>query len=367
MDGDLREIQWAILAVVFSVFVAVRTRKTYGVFAALLVGWMTLSGVLIMTGQSDSINAFGSRTRNQFLALSGSSVSFLLLFVLVAHSYRSSWNKWIQRTIAVSSAAGAVYIIAQYAMGARGQGLTGILDQSAMSGCMVVVGFPFWARSAHRLPWIPFAWLGVMLGLLLLEPQSSTPMGAAIVCFVAYLTSSRWHRWGLFDIVVSGTPVVVGLGFLAKFINPLFFDDSYRFQFWKFFMREWWERANVWTGTGFGTAALHLAGTQMFHKYNTENNLWLWLHSDFLQLAYELGFVGLALGVAVFVAAVVRAYRARRHELVAAIVTAAAVGSVQYPLRLGPFATLIAFLLMSALYDPRPTEPGRCPSPPSES
>lgn len=348
IEGDAWKSKWAYAAIFTSALFAINIPARLGITARLFVGWSAISALRILFRLDPSLEQFPSPTITAMQAITGTSLCCLLLILAVAESYRPTWDKWIERAFAASSALGAAYIVGQYAMGARGQGLTGFLDQSAMSGCFVVMGFPFWRKHSDGL--MPFVWLIAMLVLLLLEPQASTPIGAAAACFVAWLVSSR--RWRLFDLVTVIVPALTAAALLGMWLNPLLFNDSYRVQFWKFFMTWWAKNVDVWTGTGFGTFLLYGPMIQLTYKYNTENNLWIWLHSDWGQLLFELGIVGFLLGVAVFVQAVVRAYRAGRHELVAALVTFAAVMVPQYPFRLASFALMGSLVLAMALYRP---------------
>jgi hypothetical protein len=317
---------------------------------------MIISALRVLFRLDPSLEQFPNSTITSLQMITGLALVCLLLIVAVGTRYRPAWDKWIEYAFAASSIVGAVWIVGQYALGARGQGLTGILDQSSMSGCFVVLGFPFWVKIADPTGYgraMPYVWFGAMLALLSIEPQASTPLGAAAVCFVAWLVSSR--RWRLFDLVTAIVPVLTAATLLGLWLNPLLFDDSLRFQFWKFFMTWWAKNVDVWTGTGFSTFLLYGPMIQLTYKYNTENNLWIWLHGCWLQLIFELGAVGFVLGVVVFLEAVRRAYKQGRHELVAAIVTFGAVMVVQYPWRLAPLALMGSLLGMMALFR-RPNE-----------
>jgi len=350
IEGDAWKSKWAITAVSCGVLVA-GSISSFGIPSRLLFGWMIISACRILFRLDPSLEQFPSQTITSMQAIVGASLVVLLLLVGVGTRYTRAWDRWIEYAFAASSALGAAWIVGQYAMGARGQGLTGLLDQSSMSGCFVVMGFPFWVKIADPTGYgraMPYVWIGAMLVLLSIEPQASTPLGAAAVCFVAWLVSSR--RWRLFDLVTVIVPALTAATIGGLWLNPMLFDDSWRVQFWKFFMGWWWDAANIWTGTGFSSFLLYGPMVQLTYKYNTENNLWIWLHSCWLQLIFELGAVGFVLGVVVFLEAVRRAYKQGRHELVAAIVTFGAVMVVQYPWRLAPLAIMGSLLLGMALY-----------------
>jgi len=354
LGDDHWKSKWAFVAVILGAFVAVRSCKQWGITAGLFLGWSILSACTILFRLHPEIEQFPSRTITSLQSLAGASAVILFLLIVAAESYRESWDIWIERAFAASSALGAAFTGFQYVvLGARGQGLGGFVDQSSMHGCLVVIGLPYIIK--HFRGW----WLGgalamiaLMVGTLLVQAESSTPLGAAAVCGVAWLASSRWKRWGVFDVVVSTAPVLVAVFVTGSWLNPLLFNDSYRFQFWQFFMSWWWRYANIWLGTGFSTFFLYGPMIQLSAKYNSEEGLYVWTHGDWLQLLFEIGIIGFVLAVVVFCEAVWRSYKTERYELLTAIVTFAAVMAVQYPWRLAPFALMGSLLLVMALKRP---------------
>lgn len=349
-EGDAWKSKWMLTAVSCGALVAASIRTKFGTFSSLFLGWMITSACRTLFRLDPSLEQFPNQTITAMQTTVGTSLVCLLLIVAVGTKYRSTWDVWLERAFAASSMLGSAWIVGQYILGARGQGLLGPLDQSSMSGCFVVMGFPFWVKIADPIGYgraMPYVWLGAMLVLLSIEPQASTPLGAAAVCFVAWLVSSR--RWRLFDLVTVIVPALTAATLLGLWLNPTLFNDSYRVQFWKFFMTWWAKNVDVWTGTGFSTFLLYGPMIQLTYKYNTEEGLWVWLHSCWLQLIFELGAVGFVLGIVVFLEAIRRAYKQGRHELVAAIATFGAVMAVQYPWRLAPLAVMGSLLGMMAL------------------
>lgn len=140
-----------------------------------------------------------------------------------------------------------------------------------------------------------------------------------LIFLVAFALSAYFCR--------AGGPLLNGEERLTKYA-----------EFMGFWAREWrWIILGVGPGSFMWTSL-------MLDKFQTP--LFLQMHSDWLQIVWELGLVGFALTVGVFLSAIKSAWD--KPRLLAAIAGCAAFGLTYHPLRFYPPALLIAYIFILA-------------------
>lgn len=121
---------------------------------------------------------------------------------------------------------------------------------------------------------------------------------AGIVCG-EHMRARRGLRWEVAAVAALAVSGVV-LGVVAwKF--PHLLQDESRVDFYRAAWRYWdgFDLRSQLLGVGLGTFVLHGPGIQKLATIHTPER-WATLHSDFAQLAFELGLVGLVLGLLLF-------------------------------------------------------------------
>lgn len=141
--------------------------------------------------------------------------------------------------------------------------------------------------------WLLGPYGGWQLALLTLVQVVFMQSGAS--AFVLLLLVVSWHlRWKKLLLgAVSGVAYLSWSGIHA-FVEPN------RMAFYKAVWTYWREHANPLVGYSFGSyqaTAYYIQQTMDYHR----EGLWLSVHSDWLQLLFELGFIGLALAIWLFV------------------------------------------------------------------
>ena len=97
-------------------------------------------------------------------------------------------------------------------------------------------------------------------------------------------------------------------------------------------MGHWWEHGEIWLGSGTGTAQALIPYIQNRLQVDTAGHLYLWLHSDILQVLFENGIVGfVSYGIMYFYAL---KYSLNRPYLFAAMVGYLVTAAANYPARM---------------------------------
>jgi hypothetical protein len=142
--------------------------------------------------------------------------------------------------------------------------------------------------------------------------------------------------------LILGTTSLIVLAATAYFHSGALFDGSERLQVYAHFMRMW---SKDWiaivAGIGPGSFMWISLSESRFKA-----PLFLQMHSDFLQIIFELGVIGFGLALWVFVDAVRRAWE--RPRILSALFGFYAFTLTYHPLRFFPTAILSAYIFVKA-------------------
>lgn len=208
-------------------------------------------------------------------------------------------------------------------------------------GLMLATSFDS-AFCAIALPFLPW-WLGYAVVISIITHHGST----ALMILAAQIFSLVMKNKKTIPAFLISLPLL----YLAAKLNTHgfgFFDGESRLDVYKKFMNFWVSRPR-WAPLGIGPGSF-LWGSALMNKMEEGlwvGGVWMQMHSDWLQILWELGVVGLALVLAVFGRAIKNAWHSPRH--LAAIFGCAAFGLTYHPLRFFPPALLIACIFWRAL------------------
>lgn len=178
----------------------------------------------------------------------------------------------------------------------EGNGYSGFLDYAGMNGCLIAIMFPMvMVFSKQNVLYFCLYALAVILS------KSSIPYGVAMIGITA--TMLHRHRKNLkLRSILGMTVIPLTLGFLLE--GSRFFSSAFRFDAYRAFIKEWLLRHDYVFGTGFGTFQVMAPMMQCKQNFMLECSghgvVWLWLHSDWLQLIFEGGIVGFLLYALLF-------------------------------------------------------------------
>jgi O-antigen ligase len=122
-------------------------------------------------------------------------------------------------------------------------------------------------------------------------------------------------------------------------------NDSNRIDFYKIVINDFINNRNIYFGTGTGTFNVYSIGMQIVNNFMIKQ-WFMWCHSDWLQILYENGIIGILLALYVLVSALIKSRK--NLALVSAISAYASAMIFSYPLHYAHTALLACFLILLA-------------------
>ena len=221
-----------------------------------------------------------------------------------------------------------------------------IWDNQSMGASMAAVMLPM-VSSLFKKRWIPY----LLFVPAIIYAHSSVAWAALFVGLAAPFIA----RFEIAKVIGLGLAASAGGAFVLR--NKLLTNDG-RFEFWKEIWTFWdkaptpGEQINHWLGSGTGTFMMYGPHINLL---NGNNKLYfVWAHSDWFQILFEQGYIGLGLSL---LTAGFALWKSRRSMwLFSSILTYAFVMLAQMPWRYLPSGIYGAALLVTALNKP-PKEP----------
>lgn len=183
-------------------------------------------------------------------------------------------------------------------------------------------------------------WLAALSVITIIANHGSTALLILGSQFAMIALRRRGPMRSLFFMVIA--PALTFTAYLHHY-GPLL-DGLERIHSWERYMGAW--AASGWRYVVFGVGP----GSFMFHSLLIDNYkppFFLMMHSDWLQIPFELGLVGLILTLGVLYKALQGAWCCDR--LAAAVIGAAAFGLTYHPMRFAPSAIVITMIIVTAL------------------
>lgn len=204
----------------------------------------------------------------------------------------------------------------------------GLLSNASMSGCLEVALVPLCLSN-------PVMTLFAIVSVVFSSRHQ--PLLALAFLGIFNLWRSRYKKF------VFVIPFIAVL--LMYLLNPnaAFLNSNGRFEVWEKSMHFWNQHANPFLGFGLGSFAV-IGPAMTEHKY-------IWLHSDYLQILFEMGVIGLilVLGSSFYVLNISKGWLFDAFSMV--LLCAGANMPLRYPL----FALYALFIIRSIFEDKAPT------------
>jgi len=150
--------------------------------------------------------------------------------------------------------------------------------------------------------------------------------------------------------------MITGSLAMGLFVGQFFDYQFYRFtkidrwDIWSLYLNWWSDNANHISGTGFGSFSSFGPGIQLATKFQrSHGGLYLWLHSDWLQILFELGYLGLISYLLTAFYTLKQAIKEKNHILLASASSFIVCMAGNYPTNLALFSFLgltICFTLL---------------------
>lgn len=111
------------------------------------------------------------------------------------------------------------------------------------------------------------------------------------------------------------------------------------------FITHWIDGGKHFFGEGQGSFMFWGPKAQLLQEFEVQKGLWLWMHSDWMQLMIETGLVGLVVYLNLFRSVLVKFYREQDWEHFGMTLCLGVLMLGNYPLALAIFAIPIFYLL----------------------
>lgn len=310
------EVYFTLLALV--ALCAMWIYRTYGILSALTASWIAFSALRIYAAPTSPFVLEEPLWRTS-LELGASSALALVLMHAVAARVM---------TIRFIKCLGVVNALLMFVNFREG-----LLLNWSMSGCLSAALFPFYTG--------PWSWF---IGASALYSERSQPV--VLLFFVLCLGYFRKQK-------LKQAAAMTILGFVIGIVvkGALFFDSSGRTLVWKEAWHFFNQYANPFLGLGLGSF-FYVGPYMTMHKTGIA---WSWLHSDWMQIGFEMGAIGLVLCFSLYVQAL---YKARR-ELSDSLLIFGLFGIANFPLHNPVSAFIFSVLLHEALKTSQSTQKRR--------
>jgi hypothetical protein len=221
----------------------------------------------------------------------------LLLIVAVLSTMWRRHYTILASTLGVFCGANSLFVLYEVITGERAFDRGGLLGNASMNGCSIAFTLPFllWRGDKEWFPilqpfhkFLPRALLYSLPFLALIATESNMAIATGAVVVSAYV----WSRYRVKYVSIAGLGLTVSLLVYLHHNHTIQALTSGRWRIWKGVMGYWWDRGEIWFGSGTGTAQALIPYIQGKLNIDTAGHLYLWLHSDVLQVLFEQGITG---------------------------------------------------------------------------
>ena len=334
-------LQWFLFYLFVILLVGWRVKKYTGFLPAFALTYFLVSGAFVYAYR------FNHFARNAQHLIPSASLGSLDVTVAIAAITIFAIYFSIQLTIPsfvkvirAATILNALWVIFNFVARNRdggNWGYAGLLDTSSLNGAVIaagvpcVLGFGIWP--------IVICLAAIVLSI------SSVPWGVLLVAMAAYFIKQK--NW----LLACLTPLILAAGYL--FEQERLFDSSGRFAMYRLFMTEWWKKGLHAFGTGMGSfqfiAPIIQCNNHFMMNENCEGTVIRQLHSDWLQLVFQFGFIGASVVLLLCLGALRRLYHIRgtgTDGLFAFFLGLLSLGLFSYPMSFAPISVALAICVV---------------------
>lgn len=320
----------------FAVFIAKRTSWFY---LPILLSSL-ISGIYMGAW---AFNSYQKETDIAFKEALGKDAFYSYICIVLAGLFLaffpSRWKKPVTDLLFWIFVASCIYTLIQLDFTAYERG--GFYGNASMNGGLIACLMPFALEKCRRLRnkiAIAIATLGVIA-----LTKASIPLGVFAVVILGYLFLQQKNKA---KALFWSFAVVADLFLLGWMLqgNDLLSSNG-RYLEWKRIFTWWWSNSSIWTGAGLGTTTHLMSYVQLLEAKGARAPIYLWMHSEWLQIIFELGIIGLLCALIAYIFTLFKAMRS--PTLFASLLGFGAFGLFDYPLRLAQ--CVVPAILVTAL------------------
>lgn len=369
--------KWSVGLAVCAIIIGIRFSKILKCkFFGAAVAWIILSGLFTFSWRDNMYQRFFSPDDlNAIYYTSAYGLCCALILFLSCSSLTAKIAGQIVDAFSCLCVISSTLIIVQFLRGKTDSFHTGgFFDQGSMEGIFIAITYPLFAfrPTVNLNDWRPSAfgrWFGLygilspLFAVLILcgPARASQPIGVMFVVFCVWIFREPYKfHWGGKEIFIPVQYKSLMILFLISVtgavclkINPEFLSDSDRFPTYKMNIKFLLDRpiANI-VGTGTGTYEKIGPSLQKAMNIMPGPEKFLWAHSDWLQIWFENGLIGLFLVIGTGCVAFLRAIKSKDRWWAGVSLAGYGAGMVfNFPCHLAVHAFLGIFLLVLCLYE----------------
>lgn len=326
--------KWGMLLVAVSTWLCLKLGKRYSYLLTPVFLCPLLSAIWIFaTDRSSYIDHYPML---DFLSLRGHvSFSFASVFIgaFFLTEFKREWMPSLKLILNIIFYASLIRTLYPHRLYADPHGA--FSANASMNGVLLAVLLPLALMHIKKPLYQVLLWALTLWAVVL--TKSSVPFGAfGIVTLVLFGNFIKDYF-----LMLGALPF---LGLAGYFLVPDFLNSNGRMFNWNFIMNYWEFNVDHWLGSGLGTVISIIPTVQrMQHATGQQFEAWMWLHNDWMQLLFELGIIGMVLGLVTLGYLTIKAKS--NTYLLASLLGFAGSALFDYPLRL-PIHAFSFFALM---------------------
>jgi hypothetical protein len=268
-----------------------------------------------------------------------SVASIVTLSLFINKALSGKWFLSCLNTLTLTNSCLVIFNFLFFPVSTGNHGYTGLLLNASMNGCLIALGATCALKERQYRTFIASIF-AVALSL------SSVPIGVLFISLSAYFISlKRGQVKHVMPYLIFGA---LCIGAIANGKN--LFNSAMRFDAYKIFMTEWYERGHILFGTGLGTFQAMSPQMQAKHGFmmtsDGTGHYWASMHSCWLETLFNLGVVGLILYATLFYKTLKTLFDKHEHVLFSVLSGIGATALFNYPSKyvvFGVIATCIVF------------------------
>lgn len=304
--------------------------KRYGYLAATLASYMACSSVWATLWRHNKFMALGLRDVALERACAVGMLSTVLTWFVVSQEIPS------RKRMAQLLTAFGLYVCIHFWFLSPAFAPEGFLMTPTMTGVFLMLLFPVVFRESKILA-VVFVVTGLQAGS---ETASACAIALAAGYGLVYIPRFTL-KLGAFSAAMSA------IWLYDHGIAAIAARSNLRFQIWTLAMTWWNQHPFHWLGMGAGTAYTLVPYIQ--DQTHTLSVRFTYLHNEFLQALFELGWVGLGLILCLATLTAYRAWKRRDAHGLAFLLALIPASATGFPFRHETFLVLTAFQLHALL------------------
>jgi hypothetical protein len=364
IDGNSRWPPWLFLELGVALSLAAYIWSRLHWSAGIAVAYTLINGFLFFGIETPLIVADPNKSGLAFdKSAMGATIAFLSLTTFFTFACNHILKK-IEWGFGVLCVLASLITFIDFMKGLGPDQMLGFMGNSSMNGCLIALTWPFLVMAPALVSYNESPidemkgkdWLQVLSDILLMvmpliaifQTRQSVPLGVASVVLFTYIASKNsginLPNPSSRRIIAAGICTAL-LFFAATAMTPKLLHDSGRFAIWKMAW-SWFETSGQMTW-GTGNGSFFLIGPSLLETMNVNKggHMFAWLHNDWFQSYFELGFVGLLAYLNLFVCALIRSFKQGSVHLSCALLGYGACAFFNFPSHLAITAFLGFFLI----------------------